>query len=313
MSSTATASSPISSGSDLAGLDIRLVSRRIGAEIVGVDLSAPLAPEVQQAIHAALLEHKALFFREQNLDDDAQQRFLATFGPLTGAHPTVPSAEDAPNVLVVDGEEGVRSNQWHTDVTFVVSPPKITSLRSLVVPPYGGNTLIATSAGAYADLPEPLRELADRLWAVHTNDYDYIQPQFHTEQAAEYHRTFVSRRWETAHPVVRVHPETGERGLFIGSFVNRLVGLSGSESRDILRLLQAYVTRPENSVRWRWAPGDLVLFDNRITQHYAPDDYDNLPRRLHRVTVAGDVPVGIDGRRSYLISGDEARDYTPAV
>jgi alpha-ketoglutarate-dependent sulfate ester dioxygenase len=291
-------------------LDVRRVGGRIGAEIVGVDLSAPVEPALQQEIHAALLEHKLIAFRGQNLDDAGQQRFLSTFGALTGAHPTVPSADGEPNVLEVSGEEGVRSNAWHTDVTFIVSPPKISSLRALVVPPYGGNTLVANSAAAYRDLPEPLREFADRLWAVHTNDYDYIQPQFHNEKAAKYRETFVSRRWETAHPVVRVHPETGERGLFIGSFTNRLIGLSATESRDILRLLQAYVTRPENIVRWQWAPGDLILFDNRITQHYAPDDYSDLPRTLHRVTVAGDVPVSVDGTPSYIISGDDAAHYT---
>lgn len=294
-------------------IDVRRVGGRIGAEIVGVDLSGALEDSVLAEIRAALLQHKALFFRSQNLDAAGQKRFLSTFGPLTGAHPTVPAADGEPNVLEVNGEQGVRSNQWHTDVTFVVSPPAITSLRALVVPPHGGNTLIANSATAYTDLPEPLRALADSLWAIHTNDYDYIQPQFHTDQAAEYRKVFVSRTWETAHPVVRVHPETGERGLFIGSFTQRLVGLSGTESRDILRLLQAYVTRPENVVRWQWSPGDLVLFDNRITQHYAPDDYSDLPRTLHRVTVAGDVPVSVDGRRSYILSGDDATHYTPAL
>ena len=294
-------------------LDVRRVGGRIGAEIVGVDVEAPLDDALVAQIRAALLEHKTLLFRGANLDAAGQQAFLSRFGPLTTAHPTVPSAEGDPNVLVVSGEEGIRSNQWHTDVTFVVSPPAITSLRALVVPPHGGNTLIANSATAYTDLPEPLRVLADTLWAIHTNDYDYVQPQFHTEQAAEYRRTFVSKKWETAHPVVRVHPETGEKGLFIGSFTQRLVGLSGTESRDVLRLLQAYVTRPENTVRWQWSPGDLVLFDNRITQHYAPDDYGDLPRTLHRVTVAGDVPVGVDGRRSYVVSGDDASHYTPAL
>ena len=180
-----------------------------------------------------------------------------------------------------------------------------------MVPPYGGNTLIANAAAAYRDLPEPLRELADRLWAVHTNDYDYAEPK--TRKAAEHRRQFVSRKYRTAHPVVRVHPETGERGLFIGGFAQSIVGLGNSESRDILRLLQAYVTRPENIVRVVWSPGDLVVFDNRITQHYAPDDYGDLPRRLHRVTVAGDVPAGIDGRQSHVVEGDEAAHYTPAA
>lgn len=291
--------------------DIRRIGGRIGAEILGADLSGELDPAVFAEINAALLEHKALVFRDQNLDDAAQLRFAALFGELTTAHPTVPAVEGQPNILPVDGEEGVRSNQWHTDVTFVRTPPKVTTLRSIVVPPYGGNTLIANAAAAYRDLPEPLRELADRLWAVHTNDYDYAEPK--TRKAAEHRRQFVSRKYRTAHPVVRVHPETGERGLFIGGFAQSIVGLGNSESRDILRLLQAYVTRPENIVRVVWSPGDLVVFDNRITQHYAPDDYGDLPRRLHRVTVAGDVPAGIDGRQSHVVEGDEAAHYTPAA
>jgi alpha-ketoglutarate-dependent taurine dioxygenase len=294
-------------------LDIRRIGGRLGAEITGVDLSDDRTDAVFADISAALLRHKVLTFRDQHLDDAAHQRFLARFGPLTTAHPTVPGAGDEPNVLEVAGPEGVRSNNWHSDVTFLPAPPKITSLRGIVIPPYGGNTLVANSAAAYADLPEPLRRLADDLWAVHTNDYDYIRPQFHSEAAAEYRKVFLSRRYETAHPVVRVHPETGERGLFIGGFAQRLLGLSGTESRDILRLLQAYIARPENVIRWAWAPGDLILFDNRITQHYAPDDYGDLPRTLHRVTVAGDLPVGVNGERSYRISGDDASHYTPAT
>ena len=121
---------------------------------------------------------------------------------------------------------------------------------------------------------------------------------------------FISTRYETVHPVVRVHPLTGERGLFIGGFAQRIVGLSTGESRDILRLLQAYVTQPENVLRVAWEPGQLVLFDNRITQHYAVDNYDGLPRRLNRVTVAGDIPVGTDGTPSHSLTGD-ASHYTP--
>ncbi|WP_326596048.1 TauD/TfdA dioxygenase family protein [Streptomyces sp. NBC_01803] len=295
----------------ITGFDIRRIGGRIGAEIIGVDIARDLDSAVVFEINAALLEHKALFFRGQTLDDDAQLRFASLFGQLTAAHPTVPSADGRPNILPVDGGEGVRSNHWHTDVTFVRTPPKATTLRSLVVPPYGGNTLIANAGAAYQDLPAPLRALADRLWAVHTNDYDYAEPK--NARAAEHRRQFVSRKYRTAHPVVRVHPETGERGLFIGGFAQRLIGLGADESRDLLRILQAYVTRPENVVRWSWAPGDLVLFDNRVTQHYAPDDYGDLPRRLHRVTIAGDAPIGVDGEHSRVIEGDEAEHYTPAV
>ena len=298
----------------MSNFDVRKVGGRIGAEVVGVDLRE-LSDEVFGEIHAALLEHKALAFRGQELTDADQLAFAGRFGPLTGAHPTVPSVDGQPQVLPVDSEEG-RANQWHTDVTFVRTPPKASTLRSLVVPPFGGNTLIANTAAAYQDLPEALRELADRLWAVHTNDYDYVRPprsSIDAEKDEEYRRIFVSRKWKTAHPVVRVHPESGERNLFIGGFAQGIVGLSPREGRTILDLFQRYVTRPENVFRWQWSPGDLVLFDNRITQHYAPDDYGDLPRLLHRVTVAGDVPVGVDGQQSYLIEGDDASHYTPAV
>lgn len=291
------------------GFEVRRVGGRIGAEIVGVDLAAGVEPAIVAEINAALVEHKVLFFREQNLDDEGQTRFASLFGELTGAHPTVPSVDGQPNVLAVNGEEGTRANRWHTDVTFVRTPPKASTLRALVVPPYGGNTLVANAVAAYNDLPAPLKAFADTLWAVHTNDYDYADPPAN-DVAAERRKVFTSRKYRTAHPVVRVHPESGERGLFIGGFAQRIVGLGATESHDILRLLQSYVTRPENVARWRWSPGDLIFFDNRSTQHYAPDDYGDLPRLLHRVTLAGDVPVGIDGRTSYVIEGDEAEHYT---
>ena len=288
---------------------VRKLTARIGAEVTGAGPRLELDAAGVAGIRAILSEHKALVFRGVDIDDEGQQRFASYFGELTSAHPTVPAVPGAPNVLPVDSEDG-KANQWHTDVTFVVSPPQVSTLRSIVIPPYGGETLIASSAGAYRDLPPALRSLADTLWAIHTNDYDYAVPP---ESADEHERSrrelFRSITFETAHPVVRVHPLTGERGLFTGGFAKRIVGLSGTESRDILRLLQAYVTRPENVLRVTWQPGQLVLFDNRITQHYAVDNYDNLPRRLNRVTVAGDIPAGIDGKQSYSIKGD-ASHYT---
>lgn len=294
----------------MSDIEIRKVTARIGARISGVDISEPLGQETVTALRDALNVHKALVFDDVNLDDEGQQAFARHFGDLTTAHPTVPAVEGAPNVLPVDSERGRAANNWHTDVTFVLNPPQASTLRSITIPPYGGETLIASSAAAYRNLPEPLRLLADTLWAEHTNDYDYAVPEEEVdeEQAAQRAR-FTSIKYRTAHPVVRVHPLTGERGLFIGGFAQRIVGLSVSESRKVLDLLQAYVTRPENVLRHRWSPNQLVLFDNRITQHYAIDNYDGLPRRLNRVTVAGDVPVGIEGKESYSIQGD-ASHYT---
>ncbi|MFJ2401001.1 TauD/TfdA dioxygenase family protein [Streptomyces xanthochromogenes] len=293
----------------MSGIEIRKVTARIGAQVSGVDIARPLDEESVAAVRAALNEHKALVFDGVELDDEGQQAFARHFGDLTTAHPTVAAVADAPNVLPVDSERG-RANHWHTDVTFVLNPPQASTLRSITIPPYGGETLIANSAAAYRSLPQPLRQFADTLWAEHTNDYDYAVPEEDVDdQKAEQRAQFTSINFRTAHPVVRVHPLTGERGLFIGGFAQRIVGLSVGESRKILDLLQAYVVRPENVLRWRWSPNQLVLFDNRITQHYAIDNYDGLPRRLNRVTVAGDVPVGIEGKESYSIAGD-ASHYT---
>ncbi|MGI5369977.1 taurine dioxygenase [Streptomyces sp. A244] len=294
-------------------IQIHKVTANIGARVEGVDLTRPLDQETSTALREALNAHKALVFDAEGLDDAGQQAFVRHFGDITTAHPTVSAVDGAPNVLPVDSEGGRAANHWHTDVTFVLNPPQATSLRSITVPPYGGETLIASSAAAYRNLPDSLRGLADTLWAEHTNDYDYAVPEEDVDEEQSARRAqFTSIKYRTVHPVVRVHPLTGERGLFIGGFAQRIVGLSTGESRKILDLLQAYVTRPENILRHRWSPNQLVLFDNRITQHYAVDNYDGRPRRLHRVTVAGDVPVGVEGKESYVIEGD-ASHYTPVA
>lgn len=287
---------------------VRKLTSRIGAVVDGVDLSASPDPATVAALREALNAHKAIVFEDADLDDAGHERVAGWFGELTTAHPNLPPADGTANVLPVDSETS-KSNEWHTDVTFVANPPQITSLRSIVTTPDGGETLVANAAAAYRDLPEPLRRFADSLRAVHTNQFDYARPAAGTVAQREYDEIFVATPYEAEHPVVRVHPLTGERGLFIGGFVNRIVGLSRSESADVLRLLQAYVVRPENVLRWAWSPRQLLVFDNRITQHYAIDNYDDHPRRLNRVTVAGDVPVGIDGRRSEQLVG-EASHYS---
>ncbi|WP_317440718.1 TauD/TfdA family dioxygenase [Streptomyces collinus] len=292
-------------------VSIRKLTGRIGAVVEGVDLAATPDPSTVTALRDALDEHKAIVFDEAVLDNAGQERVAGWFGDLTTAHPNVPAADGTAHVLAVDSETS-KANEWHTDVTFVVNPPQLTTLRSLVTTPYGGETLIANAAGAYRDLPAPLRALADSLRVVHTNQFDYARPAAATTQRQEYDRVFVSTPYEAEHPLVRVHPLTGERGLFIGGFAKRIVGLPPSDSADLLRLFQSYVTRPENILRWTWSPNQLLIFDNRITQHYAVDNYDDHPRRLNRVTVAGEVPVGTDGRRSEQLLGD-ASHYTQVL
>jgi alpha-ketoglutarate-dependent sulfate ester dioxygenase len=284
-------------------LSVRKLTSRIGSVIEGVDLTAEPGGETIAALRDALNEHKAIAFDGVELDDTGQERVASWFGELTAAHPTVPAVPGTTNVLAVDSQTS-KADEWHSDVTFVVNPPQVSTLRSIVTTPYGGETLIANAAAAYRDLPEPLRVLADSLWAVHTNAYDYARPPAPTEARREHDDVFVSTVYEAEHPVVRVHPLTGERSLFIGGFVKRILGLSSRESAALLEIFQSHVTRPENVLRWSWSPNQLLIFDNRITQHYAVDNYDDLPRRLNRVTVAGEVPVSVDGRRSRQLAGD---------
>jgi alpha-ketoglutarate-dependent sulfate ester dioxygenase len=290
--------------------DIKPVAGRIGAKIIGVDLSTNLSDEIISDIRKTLVKYKVIFFRgQEQLDADGHVAFARRFGEVTTAHPTVPAFAEHSAVLDLNyGKTVARANNWHTDVTFVDRPPLGSILRSLVIPPVGGDTIWANSVAAYQDLPEHLRNLADTLWAVHSNAYDYAAAAVDlSEDVRAYRDVFTSTVYETLHPVVRVHPESGERGLFIGGFVRRLRGLSTTESEDIIRLLQSYITRPENTVRWRWKVGDVAFWDNRATQHYALADYGDQPRHVQRVTIVGDdIPVSIDGKRSEAIQGDSS-------
>jgi alpha-ketoglutarate-dependent taurine dioxygenase len=277
------------------------ITARIGAEISGVRLSGSLAPETAKAIWQALLRHRVIFFRNQgHLDEAEQETFGRAFGDLV-PHPTVPSLAGTEFVLDLDATKGGgRANEWHTDVTFADTPPQASILRAVVVPSVGGDTVWANTVAAYEDLRPELRELADRLWALHTNAYDYavVHPDARAADQDHYDDVFTSTIYETEHPVVRVHPETGERSLVLGNFVQKIAGYSKTDSANLFNILQSHVTRLENTVRWRWQAGDVAIWDNRATQHYAINDYGDQPRIVRRVTVAGDVPVSVDGRRS---------------
>ncbi len=298
-----------------AKLRVVKLSANIGARIDGVDVAAGVDAATAAAINAALLEHKVIFFREQhNLDDDGQLAFAAQLGTPTRAHPTVTSR--GVRLLPIDSRYD-KANAWHTDVTFVDRIPKASLLRAITLPEYGGTTTWANTEIAYDALPAPLRALTDNLWAVHTNAYDYskeVDPERETiaDTERQYREEFVSDYYETEHPVVRIHPETGKRVLLLGQFVKNFVGLGTAESATLFALLQARITKLENTIRWNWAPGDLAIWDNRATQHYAVSDYDDQYRRLNRVTLAGDIPVDIYGRHSRTVRGD-ASSYSAIV
>ena len=286
----------------------------IGARIEGIDLSADVDTVSASKINAALLEHKVIFFRDQHrLDDDSQLALAARLGTPTTAHPTVTSR--GTKLLPIDSRYD-KANAWHTDVTFVDRVPKASLLRAISLPEYGGTTTWANTESAYEKLPDPLRALAENLWAVHTNDYDYAAEVDEQEAVAdtvrEYRQEFVSDFYETEHPVVRVHPETGKRVLLLGQFVKHFVGVGSTESATLFGLLQARITKLENTIRWSWQPGDLAIWDNRATQHYAVSDYDDQYRRLNRVTLAGDIPVDVFGQRSRTVVGD-ASAYSEVV
>ncbi len=286
----------------------------IGARIDGVRLDGDVDPATVAEINAALLDHKVIFFRGQHeLDDAGQLAFARTLGTPTSAHPTVTSRGNW--LLPIDSRYD-KANSWHTDVTFVDRIPKASLLRAVTLPSYGGTTTWASTEAAYDQLPPPLRALTENLWAVHTNQYDYaaqsaasLEP---TAQERQYREEFVSDAYETEHPVVRVHPETGRRVLLLGHFVKRFVGLGSAESAALFNLLQARITKLENTIRWTWESGDLAIWDNRATQHYAVADYDDQYRHLNRVTLAGDIPVDVNGTPSRAVVGD-ASQYSDVV
>ena len=299
-------------------LDIQPVAGRMGAEIRGVRLSGDLDDATIRAIDDAVVRHKVVFFREQtHLDDATHEAFAARFGDPV-AHPTVPVAEGSRYLLELDSREGYAASSWHTDVTFVDAYPKGSILRAITVPQAGGDTLWANGETAYDGLQEPLRQLVNTLWAVHSNDYDYAATlgaaaiDAGLAERSKYHKSvFASTVYETEHPVVRVHPVSGQRSLLLGHFVRRFVGLNEADSARILGVLQDHITRPENTVRWRWAPGDVAFWDNRATQHRAIADFALQRRTLRRATINGDVPVGIDGRQSRTIRKEKPAETQP--
>ncbi len=293
-------------------VDVTQVGGVIGAVLGGIRIGGDVSPAAVAELRAALLRHRVVFLRDQQHATDADQRaFARLLGTLTRPHPTV--AGDGGAVLPIDAEQG-KANSWHTDVTFVDRVPAISVLRAITLPPYGGTTVWANTVEAYRRLDPALQALTRELRAVHSNLYDYAAQRTQIGgvdvKEERYRDEFRHLEFETEHPVVRVHPETGEPSLLLGHFVRSFVGLSTTDSADLFALLQRHVTRLENTVRWSWRDGDIAIWDNRATQHYAVADYDDLPRRLHRIPIAGQPPVGLKGDTSVVRKGD-ASGYSP--
>jgi alkyl sulfatase len=294
-------------------LDVRPTAGYIGAEIHGVDLTQPLDPATVAEIRAVLLQWKVVFFRDQELTQAQHLAFVRQFGTPTPAHPTLPVAfAEFPEILLLDNKQfggGMSKggpsvdSQWHTDVTFVPNPPMGSILRGVVVPPYGGDTQWINLAVAYERLSPPLQAMLDGLHAVHHNQL----PIKRGEMPPALVKQFLGTGLRAVHPVVRVHPETGEKVLFVNpNFTSHIVELSRQESRHLLAMLYEHMTNAEFSTRFRWQPGSIAFWDNRATAHLGPVDLasSDFDRRVERVTIVGDLPVGPDGFESVPLEGE---------
>jgi taurine dioxygenase len=283
---------------NLRDLDLCQLTPRIGAQLRNIDLRE-LSVHAKDQIYQALLRHRVLFFRDQGAMTIAQhEEFAAVFG-TPDAPPTIPVVPGSRFVLELDSRRGGRADAWHTDGAYTLRPDKITVLRSLVIPDHGGDTLWANTVSAYASLPTPLQRLADNLWVQHSNDYDHTEPPPGKDSQLTALRARIIR---VEHPAVRIHPDTRERSLLLGNSMKRFVGFSRTETEIIYSLLQSYITRHDNIVRWRWQEGDVVVWDNRATQHMAINDYGEQLRIMQRVTVRGDEPESIEpGKSSRLL------------
>jgi alpha-ketoglutarate-dependent taurine dioxygenase len=266
-----------------------------GAEVIGLDLRT-LDDDHIVAVREALVAHKVLFFRGQDLTDADQVDLGRRLGEPTAGHPVAGSAAvEHPEIYDIDSAdpEFSFSDVWHTDVTFMEKPPLGSILRAVRLPSYGGDTSWVDSQLAYESLSAPVRHLVDGLTAVHDGNREWgAYLRRHGNRGNVWDGRRVTELAPVEHPVVRVHPESGRKGLFVNpGFTSHVVGVSDAESRAILDLLFAHLTKPEHTIRHRWRAGDVGIWDNRSTSHYANRDYKEV-RTMRRITLAGDRPVG---------------------
>jgi alpha-ketoglutarate-dependent taurine dioxygenase len=282
----------------------------IGAVVTEVDLERA---QDRETLSRLLHEYLVLIFPRQTLSKAGQVRVARLLGTPTPAHPVVPGEPDFPEILPLDGAKGGRNARWHTDITFVLRPAAASVLVADVVPSWGGDTLWSDARSGYERLAAPLRAALDELRAVHR-----ITPLAYWGEPADSALNRIDAKALAAeatsvvpvvHPMVRVHPVTDRRSLFVNpGFTSHIVGLSRIESEHLLRLCYEHLAQPELTFRHRWQAGDVVIWDNQATLHYAADDYGHSERRLRRVTVAGPIPIGPDGKTS-----EEATDPLIAI
>jgi taurine dioxygenase len=280
-------------------ISVRPISGALGAIVDGVDLSEDLDNATGSDLHKALLEHCAIFFCDQHLTPEQQLRLGRRFGTLN-VHEFVEAMPSHPEILVVAKNENDKRNfggGWHSDVTYLDKPALGSILYALEVPPYGGDTMFANQYLAYDTLSPGMKRLLDGLTAIHSarhvygvgadNDYARVKGL----GAMKILRSEAAHR-ETEHPVIRTHPETGRKCLYVNrNFTIRFKDMTVDESRPLLQFLFEHAVRPEYTCRFRWEAGSIAFWDNRCVQHYALNDYDGHRRLMHRVTIDGDRPV----------------------
>ncbi len=281
-------------------LDIRPMTGRIGAEVAGADLRRPVSEELAGALRDALYHHHVVVIRNQHLDLEQQKEWTQVFGPLMRSKYLASGIEGEQDVIRVlkepDERGGVFGGDWHSDLTFLDQPPAGSVLTAAEVPPYGGDTVWASNVAAWEALPEALRVLLDGRNAIHVGKPHGVKWVAPVEEQSGGSMRMVrgdpEADAERAHPAVLTHPETGRRALFLNPlYVIRLEGLTELQSRPILEQVQSHTTRLEFCCRVRWAAGDVVVWDNLATQHYAVNDYSGFRRLMYRTTFAGPKPA----------------------
>lgn len=283
-------------------INIQPIAGALGAEIHGVDLSQPMSNEAFEEVRSALHDNLVIFFRDQHLTPDQHKAFSGRFGELLEV-PFVRALEGHPEILPVrkGKQEQTKRNfggHWHTDMSYAEIPPLGSALYARVIPPYGGDTMWASMYSAYDALSDGLKQILDNLRAVHSPVRSYGAKGAVVNNGDPAHkmdvRTDERASSEVTHPVIRVHPATGRKALYVNStYTLRFEGMSEEESAPLLQYLYSHLARPEFTCRFRWTPGALAVWDNRCTQHLAMNDYDGFDRELHRTTIAGDRPMAV--------------------
>lgn len=266
----------------------------IGALIENINIARPLSDSQFEQLYHALLKHQVLFFRNQPITPLQQRDLAGRFGDLH-IHPVYPHAKECEEIIVLDTHDNnpPDNDNWHTDVTFIPTPPLGAILAAKQLPTTGGDTLWSSGIAAYEALSAPFKQLLAGLQAEH--DFTKSFPEYKHRAIPEEHQRWLQGKEKNPpllHPVIRTHPVSGRQTLFVNEgFTTRIIGLSDKESEALLGFLFAHTTKPEFQVRWRWQQDDVAIWDNRVTQHYANADY--LPQRriMHRATILGDRPV----------------------